>query len=56
MSKYLVMLIAGILVAWVVIGLFTKNFDGNFLIIFLLGVFLGYGIKKKEAKEYASKA
>ena len=51
MSKTMISLLAGILVAWVAISLITKNFDGNFLITLLLGVFLGYGVKKKETEE-----
>lgn len=51
MSKTMITLIAGILVAWLVINLFTKNFDGNFLITLLIGVFVGYGVRKKETKE-----
>ncbi|MEK4715898.1 hypothetical protein [Sporosarcina sp. FSL K6-5500] len=51
MSKTMITLIAGILVAWLVISLFAKNFDGNFLITLLIGVFVGYGVRKKETKE-----
>ncbi|WP_252504026.1 hypothetical protein [Sporosarcina sp. Marseille-Q4943] len=50
MSKTMISLIAGILFAWLVISFITKNFDGNFLFALLIGVFLGYGVKKKEGK------
>ncbi len=44
----MISLIAGILVAWLVLSFFTKNFDGNYLFTLLIGVLLGYGAKKKE--------
>ncbi|MFS0688801.1 hypothetical protein AB1K89_06125 [Sporosarcina sp. 179-K 8C2 HS] len=50
MSKTLLILIAGILSAWLVIGFFTKNYDGDFLIILLFGVLVGYGVRKREEK------
>ncbi|WOV83657.1 tRNA U-34 5-methylaminomethyl-2-thiouridine biosynthesis protein [Sporosarcina jeotgali] len=51
MSKNIIWLVAGILVAWFMISIFTKNYDGDFLLILLLGVFLGYGVGKTERKE-----
>lgn len=51
MSKNIVWLVAGILFAWVVISFITKNYDGDFLLIILIGVFMGYGVGKKEKKE-----
>ncbi|WP_186668036.1 hypothetical protein [Sporosarcina sp. BP05] len=50
MSKNIMLLIAGILFAWLVISIITKKFDGDFLLILLLGVFIGYGVGKKEQK------
>lgn len=50
MSKNIILLIAGILFAWLVISMITKNFDGDLLLIILLGVFIGYGVGKKEQK------
>ena len=51
MSKTMFSLLAGILVAWLAIALFTKDFDGNYLFTLLIGVLLGYGAKKKEIEE-----
>ncbi|WP_338657424.1 hypothetical protein V6B14_23380 (plasmid) [Sporosarcina psychrophila] len=51
MSKNIMLLIAGILFAWLVFSIITKNFDGDFLLILLLGVFIGYGVGKKEQKD-----
>lgn len=51
MSRNFILLLAGILVAWAATSLITKNFDGTFLIPFLLGVFLGYRVKKKETED-----
>ncbi|PIC71211.1 tRNA U-34 5-methylaminomethyl-2-thiouridine biosynthesis protein [Sporosarcina sp. P16b] len=51
MSKSIMLLIAGILFAWLVISIITKNFDGDFLLILLLGVSIGYGVGKKEQKD-----
>ncbi|MDW0111161.1 hypothetical protein [Sporosarcina aquimarina] len=51
MSKNIIWLVAGILVAWFVISILTKNFDGDFLLVLLLGVFIGYGVGKKENNE-----
>lgn len=51
MSKSLMLLIAGILFGWSVISIITKIFDGDFLLIILLGVFMGYGVGKKEQKD-----
>ena len=51
MSKNLLWLIAGILFGWIIIIIFTKNVDGDFLLTLLLGVILGYGVGHKEKKE-----
>ncbi|WP_157129912.1 tRNA U-34 5-methylaminomethyl-2-thiouridine biosynthesis protein [Sporosarcina ureae] len=51
MSKNLILLTAGILFGWIIISIFTKNFDGDFLLILLLGVIMGYGVGYKEKKE-----
>jgi hypothetical protein len=51
MSKTMISLIAGILVAWLAISLFTKEFDGNYLFTLLIGVLLGYEAKKMEKKK-----
>ncbi|MDV6379279.1 tRNA U-34 5-methylaminomethyl-2-thiouridine biosynthesis protein [Sporosarcina sp. GW1-11] len=51
MSKSIIGLIAGILSAWLVISIITKSFDSDSLLILLLGVFMGYGIGKKEQKD-----
>ncbi|WP_158232396.1 MULTISPECIES: hypothetical protein [unclassified Sporosarcina] len=48
MSKNIMLLIAGILFGWLVISIIKKNFDGDFLLILLWGVFMGYGVGKKE--------
>lgn len=48
MSKSIIGLIAGILFAWVVISIITKSFDGDFLLVLLVGVFVGYSVGKKE--------
>ncbi|GKV70118.1 hypothetical protein NCCP2716_26160 [Sporosarcina sp. NCCP-2716] len=48
MTKNLLLLLAGILFAWFGISFFTKNFDGNHLMTLLIGVFLGYIVKKEE--------
>lgn len=50
MSKNLILLTAGILFGWIIISIFTKNFDGDFLLILLLGVIIGYGVGYKEKK------
>lgn len=47
MSKNMLSLLAGILVAWLAISFFTKNFDSNYLFTLLIGVFLGYQVNKK---------
>lgn len=49
MSKNMMFLVLGILAAWVVIGLFTKDFSYDYLIYLFFGVFLGYTVGKKEA-------
>ena len=51
MSKTMLSLLAGILVAWLALGLITKNFNGEYLLTLLFGVFIGYGVKKKELEE-----
>ncbi|PIC79439.1 tRNA U-34 5-methylaminomethyl-2-thiouridine biosynthesis protein [Sporosarcina sp. P18a] len=51
MSKNIMLLISGILFGWSVISIITKNFDGDFLLILLLGVSIGYGVGKKEQKD-----
>lgn len=51
MSRAMISLIAGILTAWLAISMFTKDFDGNYLFTLLIGVFLGYEVKKKEKTE-----
>lgn len=47
MYKGIIWLIAGIIFAWLVLGIITKSLDGDFLLILLLGVFMGYGVGKK---------
>ncbi|PIC96821.1 tRNA U-34 5-methylaminomethyl-2-thiouridine biosynthesis protein [Sporosarcina sp. P26b] len=51
MSKNLILLTAGILFGWIIISIFTKNVDGDFLLTLLLGVIMGYGVGYKEKKE-----
>jgi len=48
LTKNLLLLLAGILFAWFGISFFTKSFDGNYLMTLLIGVFLGYIVKKEE--------
>lgn len=51
MSKNLLMLLAGIVVGWLVLGIVTDHMDSEFLIAIVMGVLLGYGVKKKEVQE-----
>ncbi|WP_301109109.1 hypothetical protein [Sporosarcina sp.] len=50
MSKNMIFLVLGILAAWFVIGIFTKDFSIDYLIYLFFGVFLGYTVGKKEAE------
>lgn len=51
MSKAMISLLAGILFAWLVISFFLKDFDWNYLFTLLIGVLLGYEVKKKETEK-----
>lgn len=48
MSKNLVLVKAGRIFVWLVISIFTKHFDTEYLIVALLGFQIGYLVKKKD--------
>ena len=48
MSKAMLLLLAGIISAWLVMSFITKEFNEEFLLILLFGVFLGYGVGRRE--------
>lgn len=48
MSKNLILAIAGAFVSWFVISFFTRNYDSTFLFTLIIGIFLGYEVKKRE--------
>lgn len=49
MSKNMIFLVLGILTAWFVISFFTKDYSYEYLFTLFTGVFLGYGVGKKDA-------
>lgn len=48
MSKSLLLLLAGTVSAWLIMGWITKNFNEDFLFVLLFGVFVGYGVGRQE--------
>ena len=51
MSKSVVLAIAGIFFGWLIVRLFTKDFDAQYLIFTLFGFLVGYLVKKDEKEE-----
>lgn len=51
MSKNVILAIAGMIVGWLIISLFTKGFDMQYIIGALFGFLLGYIVKKEEKKD-----
>lgn len=44
--KNLLLAILGVIMAWLVLGFFTSNWDENGLIAMILGIVLGFNIRK----------
>lgn len=50
--KHLLLAISGAVFAWVVLGFFMDTFDMNGLLTLIIGIFLGYSVRKQaEPKE-----
>lgn len=45
--KSLILAITGAFVAWLIIGFVTNDFEFNTLFVFIIGLLLGYNIRKK---------
>lgn len=46
--KSLSLAILGAITAWILLGVFTKDFETSSLIVLILGIVIGYSIGKKE--------
>lgn len=44
--------ILGMLAGWFVYGLITQDFNGNLLTGFIIGILLGYKVRKDDEKRY----
>ncbi|QPC45617.1 tRNA U-34 5-methylaminomethyl-2-thiouridine biosynthesis protein [Mangrovibacillus cuniculi] len=45
--KSIILTITGAFVAWLVIGFVTDDFESNTLVVFIIGLLVGYNIRKK---------